>query len=115
MGKEYNLLTRTGEFGLAAIRFAKTIAFNPITSPIINQLIRAATSVGANYAEANEAISARDFVNKLCIAKKEAKEVIHWLKMLDEACKCDRQESDRLKQEAQELVLIMSAIIRNKS
>jgi four helix bundle protein len=112
---EFNLVERTSAFGIEAIKFAKTVKLNSITSPLINQFVRSATSIGANYSEANEANSTKDFVNKICIAKKEAKETIHWLKMLKEASLLDDTKVDKLIRESQELVLIFSAIVRKKS
>jgi four helix bundle protein len=81
---KYDLEERTGKFGKEIIKFCKTIPKDTISSPIISQLIRAATSVGANYCEADNAESRADFRHKIGICKKEAKETAHWLKMLKE-------------------------------
>lgn len=109
--KAYDLIGRTEKFGLDIIGFARTIKNDHISRPIISQLVRSATSIGANYMEADGAESGKDFKHKIGICKKEAKETMHWLKMLaavepekDSGCK------DRWK-EAHELTLIFSAII----
>jgi four helix bundle protein len=68
----YDLEERTAKFGEAVIKFAKKISVNNITKSLINQLIRAATSIGANYMEANCASSKSDFRNKIYICKKES-------------------------------------------
>ena len=69
----YNLEERTAKFGESVILFCKSINQDTINKPIINQLIRSATSVGANYMEANGASSRKDFANKIFICKKETK------------------------------------------
>jgi len=66
----YNLEERTAKFGENIIEFAKKIPKNSITLPLISQLVRAGTSVGSNYCEADEAESGKDFKHKLGIAKK---------------------------------------------
>ncbi|MCK5084817.1 MAG: four helix bundle protein, partial [Candidatus Pacebacteria bacterium] len=73
----FDLEERTAEFGENIIKFAKKIPKNTITIPIITQLIKAGTSVGANYCEADGAESKKDFEHKMGICKKEAKETKH--------------------------------------
>lgn len=76
-------------------------------------MIRSATSIGANYCEADGAESKKDFKHKIAICKKETKEVKHWLRMISRA-NCDKKERTRiLWKEAQELNLIFSKIIRS--
>ncbi len=70
----YDLEERTAKFGEDIIDLCKTVEQNTITKPIINQLIRSGTSIGANYMEANGASSKKDFKNKIFICKKEAQE-----------------------------------------
>jgi four helix bundle protein len=88
-----------------------------INKPIINQLIRSATSIGANYMEANGASSKKDFGNKIFICKKEAQETKHWLRMMTK-CEPERLEDIRkLWGECQELTMIFQKInnsLRNK-
>ena len=67
--ENWDLEERTAKFGEDIIRFCKKIPKNPITVPLINQLVRAGTSVGANYAEADDAESKKDFKHKIGIVK----------------------------------------------
>ena len=60
--KKYDLEERTAKFGEMVIAFAKRLPIAPVTSPLINQLVRSATSVGANYAEADDAQSKKEFL-----------------------------------------------------
>lgn len=108
--KKYNLQDRTLEFGKNIIRLCKLIKFNLITSKIIDQLVRSGTSVGANYMEAVNASSKKDFKNKLYICKKEAQETKYWLIMLKE-CDSSNQEIEKLSQECHELNLIFQKSI----
>jgi len=105
---------RITQFGLEVIRFCKTIPEDTISRPIINQLVRSATSIGANYAEANNAASKKDFANKINICRKEAQETKHWLTMCSEIT--DNSAREILFQECHELILIfnrISATMRN--
>ena len=74
---------RTLNFSQSIITLCKKIPETAITKPLIVQLLRSATSVGANYAEANNAASRNDFRNKIFISKKEASETKYWLKILE--------------------------------
>jgi four helix bundle protein len=73
----YDLAVRTSSFGEATIIFAKEIPENTINRPLISQLVRSATSIGANYMEADCAESKKDFIHKIGICKKESKETTH--------------------------------------
>jgi four helix bundle protein len=80
--KEYDLEERTTKFSEDIIDFLKTIGRDDINRNIIIQLARAATSIGANYHEANASSSKKDFRNKIYISKKEANETKYWLRLL---------------------------------
>jgi four helix bundle protein len=110
--KKFDLLERTSKFGMQVIDLSKEIPINHITKPIVSQFIRSGTSVGANYCEAEEASSKKDFKNKICIAKKEAKETMYWLEMIVKAEPQLKEKARPIWKEAHELVLIFSAIIR---
>ena len=110
---KHNLEERTAKFGEAVIAFAKAIPQNVITWPLISQLVRAGTSVGANYCEADDAESKKDFRHKINTCRKEARETKHWLRMIVAADKSLRSQAQPLWQEAKELNLIFSAIFRN--
>lgn len=82
---KYDLEERTTVFSEKIIEFCKKIPKNTINLPVIDQLIRSGTSIGANYMEANGASSKRDFKNKIFICKKEARETKYWLRILANA------------------------------
>lgn len=111
MTKNYNLEERTTSFSKEVIFFSKTLKKDIINMPLINQFVRSATSIGANYAEANGASSKKDFKNKICICKKEAKETKYWIELIAEANPEQKDMSRKLWREAQELTLIFSKII----
>ena len=77
----YDLKERTARFGEAIIDFAKTIPLNPVTTRIISQLVGAGTSVGANYVEADDAVSKKEFLKNIGTCRKEARETKHFLRM----------------------------------
>lgn len=108
---QYNLEDRTTKFSEDIIVFLRAIKKDNINIPLINQLIRSATSIGANYFEANGASSKKDFKNKICISKKEARETKYWLQLLAKSNPKTKEECRKFWQEAQELTLIFSKII----
>ncbi len=110
---KYDLEERTAEFGEQIIDFCQSLRKDNINSPLINQIIRSSTSIGANYMEADAAGSKKDFQNKILISKKEAKETQHWLRMIQRANPELKEKLDILRQEAKELTLIFSKIIIN--
>lgn len=73
---------RTAKFSEEVIKLCRRVKSDNVSGPIINQLVRSGTSIGANYMEANNASSRKDFTNKIFICKKEAEETKYWLKML---------------------------------
>lgn len=108
--KIYDLEERTAKFGGNVIILLKTIPQNVITSPIINQLTKCSTSVGANYCEADDAESKMDFKHKIGICKKESRECKHFLRMLSVAMPEIKDQAQPLWQEAKELNLIFNKI-----
>ena len=112
---KYDLEERTAKFAEQIIGLCKVVSQSPITLPIINQLIRSATSIGANYSEANGASSKKDFKNKIFICKKEARETQYWLRNLAVAVDNEdiKKQCRALWQEARELTLIFSKIALN--
>ncbi|HEX7042782.1 MAG TPA: four helix bundle protein [Patescibacteria group bacterium] len=108
--KEYDLEERTAKFGETIILFCKSLTQTPLSLPLITQLLRAATSIGANYMEANGASSKKDFANKTFICKKEAQESKHWLRMLAVMFPDKKEMIRSLWKEAQELTLIFQKI-----
>jgi len=109
---KYDLEERTAVFGEDIIRFAKNLPRNVINNPLISQLVRSGTSIGANYMEADGAESKKDFRHKIGICKKEAKETMHWLRMIAKADGDKTDECRKLWMESHELTLIFSSILR---
>jgi len=112
--KKFDLEERTAKFGEEIIEFAKSLPAEVVNRPLISQLVRAATSIGANYMEADGAESKRDFNHKISTCKKESKETKHWLRMIAKANPDKKEECRKFWQEAHEFCLIFSAIIRSK-
>ncbi|HEY4508762.1 MAG TPA: four helix bundle protein [Candidatus Paceibacterota bacterium] len=107
---KYNLEERTAKFGEQIILLCRQIKQDVINRPIINQIIKSGTSIGANYMEANGASSKKDFLNKIFICKKEAHETKHWLRML-QSCNIEyKNQLDVLWKECQELTMIFQKI-----
>jgi len=109
--RNFDLEERTAKFGEDVIIFCKTIDKNSITTSLVSQIVRSATSVGANYMEANGASSKKDFKNKIHICKKEIQETKHWLRMISKAESSKKIEARKLWNEAQELTLIFGKIL----
>ncbi|MBB5033460.1 four helix bundle protein [Prosthecobacter vanneervenii] len=110
--KNFDLEERTAMFGERVIDFAKAVPRNEVTKPLISQIVRSGTSVGANYGEADDAISNKDFRNKIATCKKESRETKHWCRMIVRAEPEMREAAKPIWQEAKELHLIFSAILR---
>ena len=108
----FDLEERTATFGEAVIRFAKTIPRNPVTLPLIDQFVRSGTSVAANYCEADDAVSKKDFKNKIGTCRKESRETKLWLRMIAAAEPELKTEARKHWQEAKELHLIFASIWR---
>ena len=109
--KRYDLEERTLEFGKRIIRLAKTLPKNTINFNLIDQAIRSGTSMGANYREANETETKKDFLFRARICRKEGKETIYWLNLIIEANPEFAERIKPLLQETLELVKIFAAII----
>jgi four helix bundle protein len=109
----YDLEERTARFGEAIIDFAKKIPPGPVTERIISQLVGAGTSVGANYDEADDAVSKREFLKCIGTCKKEARESKHFLRMAACAVPDLKSEARELWLEARALHLIFARIWRS--
>lgn len=108
--KPYDLEERTYYFAKRAIAYFKVLPRNISNLEIAKQGIRSAGSVGANFIEANEALSRKDFILRVKICRKEAKETIYWLR-LSEPTSLQESERHALISEATELMRIFGAII----
>jgi len=110
--KKYDLEERTAKFGEEIIKFCRVMPKNDITKPIINQLVKCGTSVGANYSEADDAESKMDFKHKIGICKKETRESKHFLRMSAVAVPEMKDQARELWNEARELNLILNSIYK---
>jgi four helix bundle protein len=102
-----DLKDRTKRFALDVVRFCSTLPVKPEFRVIGGQLMRAGTSVGANYRAACRSKSKADFINKLSIVEEEADESEYWLELVENLLSSNRMELVRLKSEAGQLVAIM--------
>lgn len=110
--KQYDLEDRTLEYGKRIIRMAKTLPKNTINFKLMDQIVRSGTSMGANYREANETETKKDFRFRIRICRKEGKETIYWLHLIVEANPDLKDRIDPLLQETSELVKIFAAILK---
>ena len=98
-------------FGAGVLLMMKEIPKSPAARHVVQQLVRAATSGGANYEEARAAESRSDFIHKLSIAAKETREALYWLRLIDQALYAGVAVTDLI-EEANQLVAILTASIR---
>jgi four helix bundle protein len=108
----YDLEERTARFGEMVIDFAKSIPANPVTTRIISQLVAAGTSVGANYVEADDASSKKEFFKSIGTCRREARETKHFLRMAVRAVPMMKPQARKIWLEARALHLIFSRIWR---
>jgi len=114
-GRKFDLEERTYEFARDVRAFVKRLPRTICNIEDVKQVVRSSGSIGANYIEANEALGKKDFKMRLRISRKEAKETRYWLRLLDVGTELDLStDRDKLIQESNELLKILSAII-NKS
>lgn len=114
MAKKYDLEERTFKFSREILDLIDDIPKTLANVELAKQVIRSGGSVGANYIEANEALSRKDFIYRIKLCRKEAKETTYWLKLLD--CQNDlTQEGNEIIQESIEITKIFGAIYRNIS
>jgi len=110
----FDLEERTARFGEAIVAFAKRIPQGPVNNRMIDQIVGAGTSIGANYCEADDSVSKREFMVNINRCRKEARETKSFLRMIAGAEPALKDEARRLWQEAKELNLIFSAIVRRR-
>ena len=109
--KKYDLEERTARFAESIIEFCMSLDQDAISRPLISQIIRSGTSIGANYMEANGASSPKDFRNKIYICKKESGETKYWLRMLTKRFPKTANQTRESWKECQELTLIFQKIV----
>jgi four helix bundle protein len=103
---------RTAQFGEAIVRLAKKIPRNPVNNRLIDQLVGAGTSIGANFCEADNSVSGKDFKQRIGTCRKESRETMFFLRMVATAEESLASEARSLWREAKELNLIFGAIWR---
>ena len=108
---QYDLEERTLAFAKRAVKFCRALPKSMIDAEIGKQLMRSCSSVGANYIEANESLGKKDFLMRIRICRKEAKESGYWLKLLEPISADLRTERDSLLQESTELMKIFGSIV----
>ncbi|MFH1089789.1 MAG: four helix bundle protein [Candidatus Uhrbacteria bacterium] len=106
----YDLIERTTKFGENSIEFCRLIKRDLIVDPLIRQYVRSSTSIGANYSEADSAVSKKDFAYKIGVCRREAKETVYWLKMFLTAIPEEKEKILKLLDEAEQLCLIFNSI-----
>ena len=109
--KEFDLEKRTTKFAKAVIKLCKQLPRNPINDRLVGQVVGSAGAVGANYREANDALGKKDFIQRMKIARREAKESLHWLELILESERNRESEIKPLIKEVGELKKILSSII----
>src|SRR5881227_1029082 len=102
-----DLERRTKQFSLSVIKFTASLPRTREADVLGRQLLRAGTSIGANYREANRGVSRADFVNKMGTVQKEASETQYWLELLIESNLCPSQAAASLQEESSELLAIL--------
>ena len=111
LDKSQKFEDRLDKLAISIITTVKKIKISPLNKRIIDQLIGSAGSIGANYCEANESESKKDFIHKIGIAKKETRETKHWLRLLAVANPEIKEDLKTYYSEAHQLLLIFSKII----
>jgi four helix bundle protein len=109
--KRYDLEERTFRFARAIIDLTNALPKTLANVEIIKQVVRSSGSVGANYIEANEALSKKDFALRIKICRKEAKESQYWLKLIDTQGESQQKQRQELFGEATELMKIFGSIV----
>jgi four helix bundle protein len=115
-GRRYDLEERTYQFARSVRAFVRQLPRTLSNAEDVKQVVRSSGSIGANYIEANEALSKKDFKHRIRICRKEAKETRYWLRLLDTQ---DKQtlnvQRDQLIQESTELMNIFGAILKRSN
>ena len=110
-GRKFDLEARTLEYAKRILRMTKALPKDDPNRYYCDQCLRSSSSVGANYREANDALGKKDFIHRLRISRKEAKESVYWIKLIMEHNHSMKERIAPLLQEAIELRNILSSII----
>jgi four helix bundle protein len=103
-----NLKNRTKQLAIDTLMVLENVQFSNVTSVLIKQLTKSATSIGANYRSALRGKSKADFVSKLSVVIEEADETLYWLELLFETKKISQSDYENLHKETNEILMIMS-------
>jgi len=110
--KQYDLEERTYQFAKNIAFYVKELPKNMSNLEYGKQIVKASGSIGANYIEANESLSKKDFLMRIKICRKESKESAYWLRLIIETNdEKNKQEGENLLKEALELKKIFSSIL----
>jgi len=110
---KFDLEDRTTDFAKRVIRLCKALPYNSVNERFKGQVAGSAGSIGANYREANDALGKKDFLLRIRISRKETKECLHWLELIEEANLKFSSRMQNLKKECKEIKNILSSIIFN--
>lgn len=110
---KYDIEKRTFNYAVQAVKLSKSVEKDDINRILIRQYVRAGTSIGANVAEAQAASSRKDFINKMQIASKEARETMYWLGLMrDTEIDTKAKIAENIK-EVEQIINILTAIVKN--
>lgn len=113
MSAELNIVGRSFEFAVRIVRLCRFLEKQDrVSRTLANQLLRAGTSIGANVEEAQAGQSKADFTAKMAIARKEARETLYWLRLLNAAEVMEAEKLEGITKEADELVRILTSIVK---
>lgn len=113
--KPRDIKERTFEFAVRVLKMTKFIPRNSTNNVLITQIVRSATSIGANIEEAQGGHTKNDFVHSINIAKKEARETLYWLKLIRELNQSIAKRLELLIEENIEIIKILTSIVKNFS
>lgn len=110
--KKFDLEERIFLLSKKVVFLCRSLPETTVSRPLISQLVRSATSIGANYMEGNGSVSQKDLINKISLARKEAKETLYWTRLLSFLFIEKTNEFQLISQEVQEFIYIFSSIIK---
>ena len=113
--KPRDIQARSFEFAVRVLKMTKYLSRNSINNTLINQIVRSATSIGANIEEAQGAHTKNDFAHCMNISKKEARETFYWLRLIREMDLAIAKRLEPLLLENEEIIKILTAIVKNSN
>lgn len=113
INRKFDLEERSTCFAVRIVKLCRALPKDSINNRLTGQIVGSAGSIGANYREANDALGKKDFLLRLRISRKEAKEILHWLELIEEANPVYKSRMKDLRREVRELKNILSTIIIN--